>query len=104
MTAAAFDPNDWLARAHALGRHVEIVGPVIYFGRARPGAEAANAALFAELREAGGVSALRPGLIRRGVRLARIAGGCRRGHAVPLAASARPCPGGSPAVARGSFA
>ncbi len=70
MSTPLFDAGDWLARAHALGRHVEVVGRSIYFGRCRAGAEAADASLFAELRQAGGVSALRPHLIRRGMRLA----------------------------------
>lgn len=68
MTASPFDPAGWLARAAALGRHVEVVGRSVYFGRAGPGAEADDAALFADLRAAGGVAALRPHLISRAAR------------------------------------
>lgn len=73
MSGATFDPADWLARAAALGRRVEVVGPVVYFGPRPRGREAEDDRLFAELRAAGGVAALRPYLIRRASRLARAA-------------------------------
>lgn len=65
MTASTFDPAGWLARAAALGRHVEVVGRSVYFGRAELGAEADDVALFAELRAAGGAAVIREHLARR---------------------------------------
>lgn len=58
-TPSEFDPADWLARAAALGRRVEVVGRVVYFGPRPRGREAEDDRLFAELRAAGGVAAIR---------------------------------------------
>ncbi len=73
MTVNTFDPAGWIARAEAIGRTMQVVGSVVYFGRAQPENKAADAALFDELRAAGGVGALKPYLSHRGERLARIA-------------------------------
>lgn len=67
MTVSTFDPEAWLERAQALGRSVQASGAAVYFGRPRRGLEAEDAALFADLRAAGGVAVIRDHLTRVGV-------------------------------------
>lgn len=64
-TPSEFDPAAWLARAAALGRHVEAAGLVVYFGARPRGRETEDDQLFAELRANGGVAVIRKHLAPR---------------------------------------